>query len=63
MTAHLHLKYAVMSMERYEAQPQNVNQQIAIDVSDMPDEFGKLWDEGAEDHFRGRWFSKGRTYY
>jgi hypothetical protein len=54
ITKHRKPRYVVMSMERYEALTQNANKQIAIDVSDMPDELGKLWDQGVEDHFRGR---------
>jgi len=54
ITKHRKPRYVVMSMERYEALTKNANQKIALDVSDMPDEFGNLWDEGVEDHFCGR---------
>lgn len=54
ITKHGKPRYVVMSMACYEALTQNANKQIAIDVADMPDELGKLWDQGVEDHFRER---------
>ncbi|GGB07861.1 antitoxin [Brucella endophytica] len=54
ITKHRKPRYVVMSMERYEALMKSANSQVAIDVADMPEELGKLWDKGVEDHFRGR---------
>ncbi|MHC1551449.1 type II toxin-antitoxin system prevent-host-death family antitoxin [Phyllobacterium sp. K27] len=54
ITKHRKLRYIIMSMERYEALTGSANHQIAIDVAEMPEELGKLWDKGAEDYFRDR---------
>ena len=54
ITKHRKPRYVVMSMERYEALTKSANHQIAVDVAEMPEELGKLWDKGVEDHFRDR---------
>ncbi len=54
ITKHRKPRYVVMSMERYEALTRSANQQMAIATDDMPEELGKLWDQGVEDHFRDR---------
>ncbi len=56
ITKHRKPRYVVMSVERYEAlmKREHEHHQISISVADMPEELGKLWDKGVEDHFRDR---------
>lgn len=54
ITKHRKPRYVIMSMERYEALTKNNNQQVAVDVSAMPEDLGKIWDQGVEDYFRDR---------
>lgn len=54
ITRHRKPRYVVMSMDRYESLTRSASQQIAVDVADMPEELGNLWDKGVEDHFHGR---------
>lgn len=54
ITKHRKPRFVMMSMERFEALTSGKGSQVALDVSDMPDELGKLLDKGLEDHFRDR---------
>ena len=54
ITKHRKPRFVVMSMERYEALIKDTSQQVALDVANMPEEFGKLLDKGIEEHFRDR---------
>lgn len=54
ITKHRKPRFVVMSMERYESLINGPSHQIALDVADMPEEFGKLLDKGIEEHFRDR---------
>lgn len=54
ITKHRKPRYVVMSIERYEALTKSATHQIALDVTEMPDDYAALWDQGVEDHFRGR---------
>ena len=54
ITKHRKPRYVVMSMERYEALTKGADRQVAIASADMPEELGKLWDQGVEDYFRDR---------
>jgi PHD/YefM family antitoxin component YafN of YafNO toxin-antitoxin module len=54
ITKHRKPRFVVMSMERFETLTTEQNPQVALDVTDMPDELGKLLDKGIEDHLRGR---------
>lgn len=54
ITKHRKPRYVVMSVERYEALTRSEHNQVSISVADMPEELGKLWDKGVEDHFRDR---------
>ena len=54
ITKHRKPRFVMMSMERYRALIAGSNHQVSIDVADMPDELGRLWDQGVEDQFGGR---------
>lgn len=54
ITKHRKVRFVIMSMERFEALTSGRVSQVAMDVGDMPEDLGKLLDEGLEDHFRGR---------
>lgn len=54
ITKHRKPRYVVMSMERFEALSRSATTQIAVDVADMPDELGRLLDQGIKEHFDGR---------
>lgn len=54
ITKHRKPRFVVMSMERYEALTRRKGDQIAVDVSDMPEELGELWDKGLDERFRDR---------
>ncbi|RWR30478.1 type II toxin-antitoxin system prevent-host-death family antitoxin [Sinirhodobacter populi] len=54
ITKHRKKRYIVMTVERYEALTKGATHQVAIDVADMPEDLGALWDKGVEDHFRGQ---------
>lgn len=54
ITKHRKPRYVIMSMERYEALTKDTSRQVSVSAADMPEELGKLWDKGVEDHFRGR---------
>lgn len=54
ITKHRKARFVVMSMERYEALTRRESDQIAVDVSDMPEELGELWDKGLDERFRDR---------
>ena len=41
-----------MSMERYETLVDEVQPQTSIDVANMPDDIGALFDSAVEEHFR-----------
>lgn len=53
ITKHKKARYVVMSMDRYVALTRGASQQVAVSVADMPEELGKLWDSGVQDHFSG----------
>ena len=54
ITKHRKPRFVVMSMERFEALTKGRGVQVALDVSDMPEDLGNLLDKGLEDHFRDR---------
>ena len=54
ITKHRKARFVVMSVERYEALMDGRSSQVAVDVANMPDELGELFDKGVEEHFRGR---------
>lgn len=54
ITKHRKPRFVMMSMERFEALTTGKGSQVALDVSDMPDELGKLLDKGLKDYFRDR---------
>jgi prevent-host-death family protein len=54
ITKHRKPRFVIMSMDRYESLTNRAAQQIAVDVSDMPDDLATLWDKGVADHFNGR---------
>lgn len=54
ITKHRKPRFVVMSMERFETLTKGRTSQVALDVTDMPDDIGALLDEGIEAHFRGR---------
>ncbi len=54
ITKHRKRRFVVMSMERFEALTSGRTSQVALDVTDMPDDLGALLDDGIEAHFRGR---------
>jgi prevent-host-death family protein len=54
ITKHRKPRFVVMSMERFEALTSGLGSQVAVDVTDMPEDMGKLLDKGLEDHFRDR---------
>ncbi len=54
ITKHRKPRFVVMSMERFEALTTGRSTQVALDVTDMPDDLGKLLDTGIEKHFRDR---------
>lgn len=54
ITKHRKPRFVVMSMERFEALTKGRGAQVALDVSDMPEDLGNLLDKGLEDHFRDR---------
>lgn len=54
ITKHRKPRFVMMSMERFEALTTGKGSQVALDVSDMPDELGELLDKGLKDHFRDR---------
>lgn len=47
-------RFVLMSVERYEALIGRDSPQTSVAVADMPDELGKLFDQGVEEHFRDR---------
>ena len=54
ITKHRKARFVVMSMDRYKALTEGASSQIAVDVTDMPDDLGALLDKGIEDHLNGR---------
>ena len=54
ITKHCKARFVVMSVERYEVLMDGKSSQVAVDVANMPDELGELFDKGVEEHFRGR---------
>ena len=54
ITKHRKARFVVMSMDRFEALTKGATSQVAVDVTDMPDDLGALLDKGIEDHFDGR---------
>ncbi|WP_288960242.1 type II toxin-antitoxin system prevent-host-death family antitoxin [uncultured Sulfitobacter sp.] len=54
ITKHRKPRFVIMSMERFEALSARQNTQVALDVADMPEELGKLLDEGIEEYWRDR---------
>ena len=54
ITKHRKARFVVMSVERYEELLGNETSQVSIDVANMPDELGALFDKGVEDHFDGK---------
>ncbi len=52
ITKHRKARFIVMSVERYAALVRGETSQVAIDVANMPDDLGALFDKGVEDHFR-----------
>ncbi len=54
ITKHRKPRFVMMSMERFEALTTGQGTQIAVDVTDMPEELGKLLDKGIEEHLRDR---------
>ena len=54
ITKHRKARFVVMSVERYEKLVGGEASQVSIDVANMPDELGALFDKGVEDHFDGK---------
>ena len=54
ITKHRKERFVVMSVERYQALVSGESSQVSVDVANMPDELGALFDKGVEEHFRGR---------
>ena len=54
ITKHRKARFVVMSVERYEALVGGEASQVSIDVANMPEELGALFDKGVEGHFRDR---------
>ena len=61
ITKHRKPRFVVMSMERFEALTTGRGTQVALDVTDMPEDLGKLLDKGIEDHFCDRCLSCRRS--
>ena len=54
ITKHRKPRFVIMSMERFEALTAGRGSQVAVEVTDMPEDLGKLLDNGIEEHFRDR---------
>ncbi|APX18106.1 type II toxin-antitoxin system Phd/YefM family antitoxin [Phaeobacter inhibens] len=54
ITKHRKACFVVMSVERYEELVGEQATQVSLDVANMPDELGELFDKGVEDRFRDR---------
>ena len=54
ITKHRKPRFVMMSMERFEALTTGRGAQVALDVTDMPEELGDLLDRGLDAHFRDR---------
>ena len=54
ITKHRKARFVVMSVERYEELVGGEASQVSVDVANMPDELGALFDKGVEDHFGGK---------
>ncbi len=54
ITKHRKPRFVVMSMPRFEELTSGRSSQVAVDVTDMPEDLGRLLDKGIEDHVRGR---------
>jgi prevent-host-death family protein len=52
ITKHRKPRFVVMSMEHYETLVDEVQPQTSIDVANMPDDIGALFDSAVEEHFR-----------
>ncbi|PJN94078.1 type II toxin-antitoxin system prevent-host-death family antitoxin [Amaricoccus sp. HAR-UPW-R2A-40] len=54
ITKHRKPRFVVMSMERYRALTKGENSQIAVDVAQMPEDIGELWDKGVDERIHDR---------
>lgn len=54
ITKHRKPRFVVMSMERFEALTTDRGRQIAMDVTEMPEDLGKLLDKGIKEQLRDR---------
>ncbi|MEL6206612.1 MAG: type II toxin-antitoxin system prevent-host-death family antitoxin [Pseudomonadota bacterium] len=54
ITKHRKPRFVIMSMERFEALTTGRGSQVALDVTDMPEDLGDLLDKGLADHLRDR---------
>lgn len=54
ITKHRRPSFVVMSIERFQALTIGRRSQVALDVTDIPEDLGNLLDNGIADHFRGR---------
>ena len=54
ITKHRKARFVVMSVECYEELVGGEASQVSVDVANMPDELGALFDKGVEDHFDGK---------
>lgn len=52
ITKHRKPRFVVMSMERYEALVEESQPQVSVNVANMPDDIGALFDSAVEGHFR-----------
>lgn len=50
ITKHRKPRFVVMSVEQYDALVNDANTQMSVEVANMPDELGELFDKGVEDH-------------
>ena len=54
ITKHRKARFVVMSVERYEELLGGEASRVSVDVANMPDDLGALFDKGVGDHFGGK---------
>ena len=54
ITKHRKARFVVMSIERYEELLGGEASRVSVDVANMPDDLGALFDKGVGDHFGGK---------
>ena len=53
ITKHRKPRFVIMSMDRFNAITGGRENQVAVDVANMPDDLGALLDKGIEEHLNG----------